>query len=1031
MVDFLLRASLRHRVIVLAVAAMATGLGLFELGEMPVDVLPDVSAPRVVIVTEATGLAPVEIEQLITFPIETAVNGAAGTRTIRSASAPGISIVFVDFDWDTDDVIARQRVTERLQSVAGTLPEEASAPLLAPPSSVMGEIAFIALTSDTVDEMELRRIAERDVRRRLLSVDGISRAVVIGGAERQYQVILDPAALNRFDLTPTEVADAVRAGSTNAPGGYLVEGPQESIVRVLGRATGTADLAAIRVGERAGVPITVADVAEVRVGAAVRRGDASYEARPAIILSIVKQPAADTVATTARVDEALDGLEPTLRHRGVTLHRDLFRQVDFIDTAIDNVVTVLRDGAILVALVLIFFLWHPGATVISVLAIPLSVLGATLALDALGYGLNVMTIGGLAIAVGELVDDAIVDVENVARRLRERRTMPEHERPPILETVYRASSEIRTSIVSATLVLALVFTPILFLGGFEGRLLAPLAVAYLVAIGASLLVAVTITPVLASYLLPLKKGDDREPPVVRGLIRVFAPALDASMKRPVEVVLGATLFAVLGLYGLTLAGRSFLPELREGALNVGMVTLPGTSLAESDQLGRLAEEALMADPAVTSVARRVGRAERDEHVQGPERNELEVQLDPEDPRSREALLDDLRHRVSVVPGATFTFGQPISHRIDHLVAGHRTALAVKLVDDDLGALRAAGRQIETALRALPGLVDVEMEPMVDVPQLSVDVDADAAARYGMSRGEAARVIGLALWGQRAEPIFEEGVATDVMVRFGDRLREDPAALRATLVPTPSGATVPIEAIADVRVEPAPNYVMREGVRRRLFVTANVEGADVGTAAEAVRARLEGLDLGDVGWELTGRAEEQARAQTKLILLGLVALLGIMLVVGATLKSGRRTAIVLTNLPLALTGGVVGVWLSGGTLSVATTIGFITLFGIATRNGILLATRMQDLEQEGIERVEAARRAALERLAPITMTALTAALGLLPLGLALGEPGTEIQAPMALVILTGLATSTALNMVVVPTLLARWGGEAALTARPSP
>lgn len=1024
MVDFLLRLSLRHRVIVLAVAAVTTAFGVFELQAMPVDVLPDVSAPRVVIVTEATGLAPVEFEQLITFPIETAVNGAAGTRSVRSASAPGISIVFVDFDWDTDEIVARQRVTERLQSIAGALPEESTPPLLAPSSSVMGEIAFVALTSDTASELELRRIAERDVRRRLLAVDGISRVVVIGGAERQYQVILDPAALARFSMTPGEVADAVRRGSTNAPGGYVVEGPQESIVRVLGRARGADDLERIRVAERDGVPVTVADVAEVRLGAAVRRGDASYEGRPAIILSVVKQPAADTVSTTARVDEALDGLEPSLRHRGVTVHRDLFRQVDFIETSIDNVVTVLRDGAILVALVLVFFLWHPGATVISVLAIPLSVLGATLALDALGYGLNVMTIGGLAIAVGELVDDAIVDVENVARRLRERGALPEAERPPLLETVYRASSEIRTSIVSATFVLALVFLPILFLGGFEGRLLAPLAVAYLVAIGASLVVAITITPVLASYLLPLKRHDEREPPLVRGLLRAFTPALDASMRRPGLLLVGAALFAAAGVVGLTMAGRSFLPELREGALNVGMVTLPGTSLAESDQLGRLAEEALMADPAVTSVARRVGRAERDEHVQGPERNELEVQLDPDDPRSREALLEDLRHRVSVVPGATFTFGQPISHRIDHLVAGHRTALAVKLVDDDLGALRAAGRRVESALRALPGLVDVEMEPMVDVPQLTVDVDADAAARYGLSRGEAARVVGLALWGQTAEPIFEEGVATEVMVRFSDRLREDPAALRSTLVPTPSGATVPIEAIADVRVEPAPNYVMREGVRRRLFVTANTDGADVGAAAESVRAALGALDLGDVSWELTGRAEEQARAQARLLLLGLVALLGIVLVVGATLRSGRRTAIVLTNLPLALTGGVVGVWLSGGTLSVATTIGFITLFGIATRNGILLATRMHDLEGEGVERYEAARRAALERLAPITMTALTAALGLLPLGLALGEPGTEIQAPMALVILTGLASSTVLNMVVVPSLLARWGGDAA-------
>lgn len=1025
MIDLVLSASLRHRAFVLAAAVALLVGGFYAARDMPVDVLPDVSAPRVTIVTEATGLAPVEIERLVTFPIETAVNGVAGTRRVRSASAPGISIVWVEFDWDTTDVVARQRVTERLQALTGTLPPEASAPVLAPPSSVMGEIAFVALTSDTLDPMELRRAAERDVRRRLLAIEGVAQVVAIGGAERQYQVVLDPQRLNRYGLAPLAVAEALERGTGNAPGGYLVESGQESIVRVVGRATGTDELGAVRIAERGGVPITIADVADVRVGPAVRRGTASYDAQPAVVLSIVKHPGADTVRTTARVDEVLDTLEPSLAEQSVVLHRELFRQTDFISTAIDNVIVVLRDGAILVALILIFFLWSPSATAISVAAIPLSMLGAALALDALGYGLNAMTLGGLAIAVGELVDDAIVDVENVARRLRERAALPEEARPPTLATVFEASREIRSSIVSATVVIVLVFLPILFLGGFEGRLLSPLAVSYLVAIGASLVVAVTITPVLASLLLPRSAAKhSHEPPLVRVLTRAYAPVLDLSLRHPVVLAAGALLLVATGALALLGTGSAFLPELRESSLNIAMVVAPGTSLDESDALGRLAEEALLADPAVVSTTRRTGRAERDEHVQGPEASEMDVLLRP-DERSREELLEDLRERLAIVPGAQFTFGQPISHRIDHLLSGQRAALAVRVAGDDLDALRASARQVRDAVGDVEGLVDLQVEPIVDIPELVVDVDGASAARYGLSRGEAADTLGLALWGQEVSQVLEEGVSTPVVVRFGDALREDRRRLETTLVPTPSGAAVPLEALAAVRQASAPNYILRENVRRRVLVTANVAGdADLGAVAAQIEERLAALDLpSGVTAELTGQVEQQSAAQERLLLLGLLAVLGIALVVMATLRSARRSTIVLVNLPLALAGGVAGVYLAGGALSVASTIGFITLFGIATRNGILLATRVRDLEDEGVARAEASRRAALERLSPILMTALTAALGLLPLALALGEPGTEIQAPMAMVILTGLATSTVLNMFVVPSLLARWGGAA--------
>jgi CzcA family heavy metal efflux pump len=1023
MIDFLLRTSLRHRAFVLAAAVMLIVLGGWELRDMPVDVLPDVSAPRVTVVTEATGLAPVEVERLITFPIETAVNGVAGTRRVRSASAPGISIVWVEFDWDTTDTIARQRVTERMQAITGTLPPEAAAPILAPPSSVMGEIMFVALTSDTASPLELRRIVERDVRRRLLAVEGVAQVIAIGGFERQYQIVLDPQRLERFELTPVAVTEAIERGSANAPGGYLVQEGQESVVQVFGRAQSVEDLESIRVAERGDVAVQVADVADVRVGPAVRRGTGSYRAEPAVVLSIVKQPVADTLSTTERVDAALDALAPALERQGVAVHRtDLFRQVNFIERAIDNLVDVLRDGAILVALILAIFLWHAGATIISVLAIPLSMLGATLALDALGYGINAMTLGGLAIAVGELVDDAIVDVENVARRLRERAALPPESQAPVLTTVFEASREIRSSIVSATVVIVLVFMPLLFLGGFEGRLLAPLAIAYLLAIGASLVVAVTVTPVLGYYLLPSRRAKPRrEPPVVRWVVRAYTPALDRALRHPVALSLGSLVLTAIGVLALVLAGSGFLPELREGSLNVAVVLPPGTSLEQSDALGQLAEEALLADPAVVSTTRRTGRAERDEHVQGPEASELEVTL-RDDPRAREALLDDLREALAIVPGAQVTFGQPISHRIDHMLSGQRSALAVRLVGDDLDLLRREARRVRDALADIDGLVDVQVEPIVDIAQTTIEVQGDAAAMHGLSRGEAARTVGLALWGEEVGQIFEEGVTTPVVVRFEDALREDPTRLRDALIPTPSGAAVPISVLADVRTEPAPNYILREGVRRRVLVTANVEGTDPGSAAGEMRARLASLELPEgVTAELTGQSEQQRAAQLRLMLLGLLALIGIALVVGATLRSARRTAIVLVNLPLALAGGVVGVYLAGGVVTIATTIGFITLLGIATRNGILLATRTRDLELEGVPRVEATRRASLERLSPILMTALTASLGLLPLGLALGEPGTEIQAPMALVILCGLATSTALNMIVVPALLARWGG----------
>lgn len=1022
MIDFLLRFSLKRRWLVVALALVFSIIAAIRATRMPVDVFPDLTAPRVTIVTESTGMAPEEIENLITFPVETAVNGVSGVRRVRSASAPGISIVWVEFDWETDDKVARQRVTERLQGLSA-LPPEAEAPVLAPPSSVMGEIAFVALTGKKGDPLELRRAAEVELRRRLLAVQGVAQVVALGGLERQYQVVADPDRLESYDLTLEDLVTGLERGSANVPGGYVVGQGQESVVRVLGRAQGAQDLADITLALRGDHPVRVGDVAEVQVGAAAARGTASYNGGPAVVLSIVKQPTADTLAVTRLVDEALDALEPSFKKREMSLHRDLFRQADFVEQAVSNLMTVLRDGALLVIGILLLFLWSLRPTLISAVALPLSLLLAVLVLDLFGFSLDTMTLGGLAIAIGELVDDAIVDVENVVRRLRDRVHLPEEQRKSVLATVLLASREIRSSIVSATAILMIVFLPLLFLEGLEGRLLLPLGVAYLVSVASSLLVAVTVTPALCFFLLPKSITlRDRESPLLRRLVALYRPTLAFSLRWPKVVVGGGLLVSVAGIFLLSFTGRAFLPEFNEGSLTISAVTLPGTSLEQSDALGRLAEQALLEDPAVVSTSRRTGRAERDEHVQGVEASEIEVRLRA-DPRTKEDLFADIRERLAEVPGLQFTLGQPISHRIDHMVSGQRAALSIKVIGENISQLRKVAKQVEAAIGDVPGLVDANMEQAVDVPQVVARIDPHAASRYGFSPGLAARAAGTALWGTQAGRIYEFGTATDVVVRFDSATRDSLESVKATRVPTPSGAVVPLSAFADISKGSGPNYILRENVERRVVVSANAQGRDLRSVYDDVRARVsEEVNVpAGIRVEFAGQFEQEEAARSQLLWFSLLALAGIVLILYSTLGSMRRALIVLANLPLALSGGVVGVFLGGGVLTIASIIGFITLFGIATRNGILLATRTRDLELEGMERSSAVAVSAEERLAPILMTAITAGLGLLPLALALGRPGSEIQAPMALVILTGLGTSTALNMVVVPALLAKWGG----------
>jgi CzcA family heavy metal efflux pump len=1025
MLDQLLRLSLAHRGAVLLAAALVMATGIWSARDLPLDVFPDLTAPRVTVVTEAPGLAAEDVERLVTHPLESAVHGTPGLRRVRSASAVGISLVWAEFDWDTSPSAARIAVAERVQSAAPGLPQESRLPRLAPPSSVMGEIAFLALTSQSVSPMDLHRIAEIDVRRRLLGVAGIAQVVALGGDAKQYQVRLDPARLQTHRLTAQDLTAAIERGTGTTVGGFAVAGGQEAVLRLPGRPRNEDDLAGLTVSLRGDVPVRVRDVAEVVVAPAPRRGTASLNATPAVLISIVKQPAADTAATTARLDHALEALQPELRARGVTLHRDVFRQQDFIDRALANVGAVLRDGILLVVAVLFVFLWSLRPTLVSLVALPLSLAVAVIALGLAGMTLDTMTLGGLAIAIGELVDDAIVDVENVARRLRERVGLPVDERPPVLQTVLRASLEVRSAIASATWVVMVVFVPLLLLEGIEGRLLRPLAVAYLVAILASLAVALTVTPVLALLLLPpaAERHAAHDPPVLRALTRAYSPVLAFALRHPGVVVAASAAAVALALAGFLAFKRTFLPEFNEGSVTIQMVLAPGTALAVSDDLGRQAERALLADPGVASVGRRTGRAEADEHVQGVEAAELEVRLRTDDPRTKEKLFADLRQRLASVPAA-FTLGQPISHRIEHMVSGQRTALAVKVFGPDLRELRRVADRAKAAMQGVPGVVDLDIEAATDVPQWVVRPDADAVAAHGWSASEAATAIGVALWGVPAGRIVDRGVTSEVVVKHALLEPLDLATAAAVPIPTPRGELVPVSALASVQRDAGPNYVLRENVERRLTVTANVVGGDLaGVAAaveRAVRSQVQPPQQGR--FEFAGQFEREAAAARRLLVLGILSVIAIGWIVARTLGSVRRSAIVLVNLPLALAGGVGGVWLAGGVLSVATTIGFITLFGIATRNGILLATRTRDLEADGNERHEAVARAARERLAPIVMTAATAGLGLLPLAFALGRPGSEIQAPMALVILTGLFTSTALNMVVVPALLVRWGGE---------
>lgn len=1024
MLDSLIRLSLRHRIFVLLLAVLLLGAGTYTAMRMPVDVFPDLTAPTVTILAEAHGMAPAEVESQVTFPIEAALNGAAGVRRVRSSSSVGLAVVWVEFEWGVEIREARQVVTEKLSLVSSELPPEVDPPVLAPVSSMMGEIMFVALTSERHSPMDLRAVAETMVRRRLLAVPGVSQVTPMGGDVKQYQIVADPLKLASRGVTMDQLLRALQGANENVSAGFLVQSSTEYLVTGHGRIRSLADISNTVIFASNHVPVLVGDVAKVEYGAEPKRGEASANGKPAVLLGVQKQPGANTLELTKRVDLVLEEIAAKLPE-GIHVNKNLFRQADFISVAIDNVEKALRDGAILVVFIVLIFLLNGRATLITLTAIPLSLVSAVLILKAFGATINTMTLGGMAIAIGALVDDAVIDVENVFRRLRENASLPSGSRRSAFDVVLSASIEIRSSIFFATLIIVLVFVPIFFLSGVEGRLLKPLGVAYVVALLASLIVAVTVTPVLCYLLLPRSKGvqTGHEPRTVAFLKHAYSPILQKALGRPALVVVPAIILLVVAIVALAGSGRSFLPEFNEGSLTISAVTLPGTPLTDSDKLGRMMEEILLAQPEVESTARRTGRAELDEHALGVETSEVEVRLKM-GKRSREELLAAIRAELSQIPGIVVSIGQPISHRIDHMLSGTRANIAIKIFGEDLSKLRQLGEKARKAIEQVPGAVDIFLEQQMEIPTLRIAFDRGAMANYGLQISEAAQYLEAALQGVTISRVLEGRNAYNLVLRIAGNEPWRSETLENLAIETPAGIRVALSEIAKIQKETGPNTISREQVERKIVVSCNVAGGDLSSVVEECQRRVNPIVEREANYrvEYGGQFESAAHANRLLMLLGIAVVAGILILLRTAFDSMRDAALVMLNLPLALIGGVAGVFLSGGVLSIASVVGFITLFGIATRNGIMLVSHIRHLQlEEGVTDFrEAVQRGALERLAPILMTGLAAGLALVPLAFGGGEPGNEIQTPMAIVILCGLLTSIVLNMLIVPALYLKFG-----------
>ena len=1022
MFDWLIRFSLKNRLFVVATASLVLVYGAYSLLKLPVDVFPDLNRPTVTIMTEAEGLAPEEVETLVTVPLERLLNGAPGVERVRSTSGIGLSVVYVEFAWSTDIYRNRQLVAERLASATEQLPE-GIVPQMGPVASIMGEIMLVGVEGDGVSPMDLRTQADWVIRPRLLTIPGVAQVIPIGGEVRQVHVIVDPAKLAGAGLSLEDVARAVGDANKNSTGGYVDRRGLEFLVRALGRAR-PADIAKTVVAVKDGVPVLLAQVARVEEGARVKRGDASVNAKSAVILSVQKQPGADTVALTGQIDRAVKDLERSMP-QGITINPNLFRQATFIQSSIHNVVEALRDGAILVAIVLFLFLLNLRTTAITLTAIPLSFIVAGLVFKAFGLSVNTMTLGGLAVAIGELVDDAIVDVENVFRRLRENKRLPAPR--PALDVIRDASNEVRSSIVYATILVVLVFVPLFAMSGIEGRLFMPLGIAYIVSILASLVVSITVTPALCSYLLPaMKAGEHEDGWLVRKLKALDRRVLRVSLSIPNAVMFVAGALVVAAVAVVPFLGGEFLPPFNEGTLTVNVLARPGTSLGESNRLGKLAEELLREVPEVASTGRRTGRAELDEHAEGVHYSEVDVDLRSSD-RRREDILNDVRAQLAKVPGVIISVGQPISHRLDHLLSGVRAQIAVKIFGDDLGELRRLGKNARDAMAQIQGVTDLQIEQQVLIPQIAIKIQRDRAAQLGLNPGHVAELLELALAGRVVTQLLEGQRTIDVVVRYPPDVRKDLDVLRRTLVDTPSGAKVPLSELAEVTESVGPNQVSRDDTQRRIVVSANVTGRDLEGVVTDVQRAVGALDKPSGYYVTYGGQFESQRSASRLIgLLSIASLVGMFLVLYSHFRSTAVALQILLNIPLALVGAVAAVLLTGGVLSVATLVGFITLCGIAARNGIMMISHYIHLMKEEGETFGEAMivRGSLERLVPVLMTALTAALGLIPIALSAGQPGKEILQPMAIVILGGLWSSTLLDIVVTPAVFFKFGRASA-------
>ena len=1017
MLNRIIKLSLRNRLVVLLGAVLLLIAGLYTAKNTDVDVFPDLNAPTVVVMTEANGMAPEEVERLVTFPIETAVNGATGVRRVRSSSTTGFSVVWVEFDWGTDIYRARQIVSEKTAVVEEMLPDGVGSPTLGPQSSILGELMFVSLTADSTSLQDLRTIADWTVRPRLLATGGVAQVSVLGGEVREYQILLNPGRMRHYGVSLDEVCEAVDGMNGNVAGGILYEYGNEYIIRGVLASDNVGTLAGSLVKTTASGPVLLGNVAEVKIGnSRPKMGTASHDGKPCVMVTVTKQPNTSTVDLTAKIDTVLMELGKTLP-RDVKVSSDIYRQERFINSSIDNVMKSLYEGGLFVVIVLFLFLMNVRATVISLITIPLSLLVSVLTLNLLGLTINTMSLGGMAIAIGSLVDDAIVDVENVYRRLRENSSLPPGFRQSTLTVIFNASKEVRLPILNSTLIIVASFVPLFFLSGMEGRLLVPLGIAFVTALGASTLVALTLTPVLCSYLLAGRRPSSgkllTEPYVARKLKAVYGRLLGRALTRHRQVLAVTAVLTVVAIVGFATLGRSFLPPFNEGSFTIGVSTLPGISLEESDRIGHRVEEALLAIPEVQTVGRKTGRAELDEHALGVNDSELEVPFVLGD-RSKQEVMDDIRARLAAIPGIAVEVGAPVTHRIDAMLSGTRANIAIKVFGPDLGTLYSLGKKIEEAVKDIDGIADLNVERQVERPQLRIEPRREMLARYGVTLPQFARMVGVLLGGQVVSQVYEGEKSFDLTLKVADADRMTAADIAAITVDA-NGAKVPLGTLANITSAMGPNTINRENVARKLVVSANVSGRDLLGVVNDIRERIDAEVAmpEDYHVEYGGQFESERTASRTLLVTSVFSIAAIFLLLFNEFRSVRQASVILLNLPLALIGGVLVLWLSGGVVSIPATIGFISLFGIATRNGMLLVSRYNDLRAEGYTLTESVMHGSIDRLNPILMTALSSALALVPMALGGELPGNEIQSPMAKVILGGLFTSTLLNAFIIP------------------